>query len=106
MTKVVNINRLTHVSLVVVLVCSIFQTVPSGLLLMTVDATWSNTGGGDHNGADWTPSNGDEIAGVHTNIGTFTVAAGTIVYLKNWDGLIHTILLFFQLFLAILSLFF
>ena len=33
------------------------------------------TGGGDHEGADWTPD-GDTIAGVHYGIGTFTVSNG------------------------------
>lgn len=43
---------------------------------------WSDLGGGDHGGADWTPANGAVIAGVHTNIGTFTIPAGYTVYVK------------------------
>jgi len=43
--------------------------------------------GTDHNGASWTPANGAEISGVHYNISTFTVAAGTTVYVVPWsDG--------------------
>lgn len=37
---------------------------------------WTNTGGGDHGGADWIISSDTEIAGVHTNIGTFTINSG------------------------------
>ncbi|MCK4733898.1 MAG: DUF3344 domain-containing protein, partial [Methanophagales archaeon] len=40
--------------------------------------------GTDHNGASWTPANGAEISGVHYNIGTFTVAAGTTVYVAPY----------------------
>lgn len=37
---------------------------------------WTNTGGGSHEGADWTISVATTIAGVHTDIGTFTVDSG------------------------------
>lgn len=47
---------------------------------------WTDTGGGDHGGADWTPSNGVSIAGTHTNIGTFTITAGYTVYIQAFDG--------------------
>lgn len=40
---------------------------------------WTNTGGGDHGGKSWTPANGLEIAGEHTNIGTFTVDRKSVV---------------------------
>lgn len=50
------------------------------------EAQWTNTGGGDHGGADWTPANGAAIAGVHTNIGKFTVAAGTTITVQPFDG--------------------
>ena len=43
-------------------------------------------GGTDHNGESWTPANGAEISGVHHNIGTFTVAAGTTVYVAPYDS--------------------
>ena len=49
-------------------------------------AAWSDLGGGDHGGADWSPANGTRIAGVHTNVGTFTVAAGTTVLVQAFDG--------------------
>ena len=59
----------------------------SGLFLSPQPVqAWSNTGGGDHGGADWTPANGTYIAGNHTNIGTFTVAGGTTVYIQPYDG--------------------
>lgn len=47
---------------------------------------WTDTGGGDHGGQDWQPADGAAIAGVHTNIGTFRVAAGTTVNVAPWDG--------------------
>lgn len=43
--------------------------------------TWTNTGGGDHAGDDWTPANALTISGVHTNIGTFTVTTGYTINL-------------------------
>lgn len=47
---------------------------------------WTNTGGGDHGGADWEPADGLEIAGNHTNIGAFNVLTGRTVYVKPWNG--------------------
>ena len=47
---------------------------------------WTPTGGGDHAGADWTPADGDLIAGVHTNIGIFRVAGGATVRVAPWNG--------------------
>lgn len=41
---------------------------------------------GDHGGADWTPVDGTDISGVHYNVGTFTVAAGTTVGITHWDN--------------------
>ena len=38
--------------------------------------TWTNTGGGDHEGEDWTPADTTVVAGIHWNIGTFTVTTG------------------------------
>src|SRR5690349_20391282 len=49
-------------------------------------AQWTPTGGGDHSGSDWTPADGDLIAGVHTNIGLFRVAGGATVRVAPWDG--------------------
>lgn len=47
------------------------------LLLFSVSgaSAWTDTGGGDHGGANWTPD-GDTIAGVHTNINFFTISNG------------------------------
>ncbi len=42
--------------------------------------------GTNHDGANWIPSNGEEIYGKHYNIGTFTVATGTTVYVKAYSG--------------------
>ena len=46
--------------------------------------TWTATGGGDHEGADWTPST-SSIGGVHYNIGTFTVANGVTLTINAAD---------------------
>ncbi|NOZ00384.1 MAG: fibronectin type III domain-containing protein, partial [Deltaproteobacteria bacterium] len=43
-------------------------------------------GGTDHDGADWTPSNGEEIGGIHKNIGTFMVSKGTTVFVAGYNG--------------------
>ncbi len=47
---------------------------------------WGNTSGGDHGGADWTPSDGTYISGEHTNINNFIVATGTTVYVQPYNG--------------------
>ena len=49
-------------------------------------AQWTNLGGGDHGGTDWIPANGTAIAGVHTNIGTFTVTAGFTITVQPYNG--------------------
>jgi hypothetical protein len=51
-----------------------------------ISYAWTDTGGGDHGGEDWTPACGSEIAGNHTNIGNFSIAAGCTVFVKAWDG--------------------
>ncbi len=56
------------------------------LLLPGSVAAWTNTGGGDHGRSDWTPTNGTVIAGVHTNIRTFTLASGSTVTVQTYDG--------------------
>lgn len=48
---------------------------------------WTNTGGGDHNGADWTPGNGETIGGTHTNIGSFTITSGYTVDISQGSDL-------------------
>lgn len=60
----------------------IFPMLPS---LTTVEA-WTLLDGGDHGGADWTPGDGTEIAGIHTNISVFTVEIGTTVNVTVWNG--------------------
>lgn len=37
---------------------------------------WTDTGGGDHGGADWIISVTTTVAGTHTNIGTFRINSG------------------------------
>ena len=39
--------------------------------------------GGNYNGANLTPANGDVLNGVFTNVGTFTVPAGAVVYVQT-----------------------
>ena len=40
----------------------------------------------DHGGASWTLSDGDVIAGNHTNIATFTIPLGATVSVKDYNG--------------------
>ena len=48
---------------------------------------WTNTGGGDHGGADWiVDQSSAEIAGVHTDIGMFRIPADNTVLVKAYDG--------------------
>ena len=54
--------------------------------LTVADGNVTLAGGTDHNAESWTPANGAEISGVHHNIGTFTVAAGTTVYVAPYDN--------------------
>ena len=52
------------------------------LLLFSVSgaSAWTNTGGGDHGGANWTPD-GDTIAGVHTGVNIFKVSNGATTHI-------------------------
>ena len=52
----------------------------------TPSYAWTAIGGGDHAGANWAPASGSYIAGTHTNIGTFSVAAGATVRVQPWNG--------------------
>jgi hypothetical protein len=70
------------------LLCSIVVAVGTFTYAPQTVYAWSNTGGGDHAGTAWTPANGTVIGGTHTNIGTFTVAAGTTVYV-NYGAYIY-----------------
>ena len=49
-------------------------------------AQWTNTGGGDHGKADWTITNGTQIAGVHTGVAVLTIPAGATVTIAPYDG--------------------
>jgi len=53
--------------------------------MMASAQAWTATGGGDHGGQNWTPANGTAIAGLHTNINVFSVAAGTTVVVQPWN---------------------
>jgi hypothetical protein len=59
-----------------------------GAQAATIDyeTVWTATAGGDHSGADWTLEDGDVIAGLHENVGVFTVPAGVTVTLAPYDG--------------------
>lgn len=45
--------------------------------------TWTNTGGGDHEGENWTPTNNTAISGIHTNIGIFTIQTENTIYVAS-----------------------
>lgn len=47
---------------------------------------WGPLGGGDHDGDDWTLSDGTVVAGVHTNVGVFTVPADATVSIAPYNG--------------------
>jgi len=47
---------------------------------------WTLTGGGDHEGEDWIPEDGSEIAGMHWNISEFRIEMGYTVSIKAWNG--------------------
>lgn len=49
-------------------------------------AQWTPTGGGDHGGANWFPSDGDSIAGIHTGIDTFRIHPSFFIPIKHHDG--------------------
>ena len=51
---------------------------------------WTNTGGGDHAGADWIISSNTTIAGRHYNIGTFRVNSGVTATVASYSGSNHT----------------
>ena len=49
-------------------------------------AVFTDTGGGDHEGADWIITTDTIIAGTHTNIGTFQIDPGVTVTLETYSG--------------------
>lgn len=64
--------------------CRFFEKL--GLPIPRYFVGWSNTGGGDHGGADWIISSNTEVAGNHTNIGLFKVNSGITTTVKAYDG--------------------
>lgn len=47
---------------------------------------WTDLGGGDHGGSNWTIAAGSTIASNHYNLGTVMISSGATVYVKAWDG--------------------
>ncbi|MFH0776478.1 MAG: hypothetical protein V1936_02595 [Patescibacteria group bacterium] len=47
---------------------------------------WTELGGGDHGGQDWSPANGAAVSGDHYNIGNFSVGAGVTIRVNPFDG--------------------
>lgn len=43
--------------------------------------TWTNTGGGDHDGLNWKIVSNTTVSGTHTNIGTFEIVSGVTITL-------------------------
>ena len=56
------------------------------LVLRQTGHAWTNTGGGDHSGADWTPTNNTVVAGVHTNIGAFNLNTGITITVWGYQS--------------------
>lgn len=70
---------------------SVLFILSSHLLLspLAAIATYTCTGGGDHENASWSPAldcGGSEIAGIHTNVSAFLISSGDTVYIKAFDG--------------------
>lgn len=55
-------------------------------LKVPVTLAWTDLGGGDHGGSDWTISSNTSVAGVHTNIGTFTVNTGITATVQAYSS--------------------
>lgn len=55
------------------------------LFLLPFVSAWTDTAGGDHGGTDWTPANLSNLSGIHTNIGTFSIPAGIIIYVDGYQ---------------------
>ncbi len=77
-------KRKKIVKLLILIISLIFTF---SLFSVSLSYAWTLLGGGDHEGQDWIPDGSEEIAGVHTNIGTFSIEASTTVYVKGYDGL-------------------
>src|SRR4051812_33905050 len=58
----------------------------AALLTPAAARAWTDTGGGDHGGADWTISANTVIAGTHTNVGTFTINSGITATVQALSG--------------------
>ncbi len=60
------------------------------LLSASYVQAWTATGGGDHEGADWTIDSNIEVAGVHTNIGTFRINSGRTATVQSLGNFVVT----------------
>lgn len=47
---------------------------------------WTETGGGNHGGADWAIEVDTVLAGIHRNVGRFAVAPGVVVTVAAYTG--------------------
>lgn len=47
---------------------------------------WTDLGGGDHGGSNWTITAGSTLASNHYNLGSVMISSGATVYVKAWDG--------------------
>ncbi len=54
-------------------------------MIVTTTAAWSYTSNTDWAGANWTLSDGDVVAGVHTNVGHLSIPLGATVTVMNYD---------------------
>lgn len=62
------------------------RAVPMLALLSSAPAFAVDHPPADHAGADFSPANGERVWGLHTGVGTFTVAPGTTVTVAAYDG--------------------
>lgn len=56
---------------------------------VSVVEAWTDLGGGDHGGSNWTVAGGSVIASNHYNIGVMNIASGVTVTVKGWDGVAY-----------------
>lgn len=55
------------------------------LLNLNFVFSWTDTAGGDHEGADYIPGNGTNISGVHTNIKNFVILPGYYIGIDGYQ---------------------
>ncbi len=57
------------------------------LACAVVGFAWDAEAGGDHGGADWTPTSGQNISGRHYNVGAFSIPAGQTNNVTPWRNI-------------------